>query len=188
MFNMTIHALTPSLTESTTAEASCKTIRFILDHETQHSACLLNIFATLLLEAEYHQDDRRIFLQEIVRISDVIFLQHESYLSQRPTNGDLQNFTGSKKRSRAETEQCPSHTLAHAHIHTHRCISTFAEPLNWLFLPLLPEREPDPGLEPELGLEPVLPLLLYSHSSCKGWKIYSSLFQTEAESKLLEYL
>ncbi|TNN81776.1 hypothetical protein EYF80_007905 [Liparis tanakae] len=39
-------------------------------------------------------------------------------------------------------------------------------PVNWLFLPLLPERDPDPGLEPELGLEPVLPLLLCSHSSC----------------------
>ncbi len=48
---------------------------------------------------------------------------------------------------------------------THTC--TLAGPLNWLFLPLLPEREPDPGLEPELGLEPVLPLLLCSHSSCE---------------------
>lgn len=45
----------------------------------------------------------------------------------------------------------------------HHC--TLAGPLNWLFLPLLPEREPDPGLEPELGLEPVLPLELCSHSS-----------------------
>lgn len=49
---------------------------------------------------------------------------------------------------------------------THTCICTLAGPLNWLFLPLLPEREPDPGLEPELGREPVLPLLLCSHSSC----------------------
>lgn len=48
---------------------------------------------------------------------------------------------------------------------THHC--TLAGPLNWLFLPLLPEREPDPGLEPELGLEPVLPLELCSHSSCR---------------------
>lgn len=47
----------------------------------------------------------------------------------------------------------------------HHC--TLAGPLNWLFLPLLPEREPDPGLEPELGLEPVLPLELCSHSSCR---------------------
>lgn len=50
---------------------------------------------------------------------------------------------------------------------THSWICTVAEPLNWLFLPLLPDRDPDPGLEPELGLEPVLPLLLYSHSSCR---------------------
>ena len=48
-----------------------------------------------------------------------------------------------------------------------RCICTLAGPVNWLFLPLLPEREPDPGLDPELGLEPVLPLLLCSHSSCR---------------------
>lgn len=40
-----------------------------------------------------------------------------------------------------------------------------AGPLNWLLCPLLPERDPDPGLEPQLGLEPVLPLLLWSHSS-----------------------
>lgn len=52
---------------------------------------------------------------------------------------------------------------------THSWICTVAEPLNWLFLPLLPDRDPDPGLEPELGLEPVLPLLLYSHSSCRWW-------------------
>lgn len=47
---------------------------------------------------------------------------------------------------------------------------TLAGPRNWLFLPLLPEREPDPGLEPELGLEPVLPLELCSHSSCREHK------------------
>lgn len=47
---------------------------------------------------------------------------------------------------------------------------TLAGPRNWLFLPLLPEREPDPGLEPELGLEPVLPLELCSHSSCRERK------------------
>lgn len=45
---------------------------------------------------------------------------------------------------------------------------TLAGPLNWLFLPLLPDLEPEPGLEPELGLDPVLPLLLWSHSSCVG--------------------
>lgn len=50
---------------------------------------------------------------------------------------------------------------------THRCICTLAGPWNWLFRPLLPEREPEPGLDPELGLEPVLPLLLCSHSSCR---------------------
>lgn len=47
---------------------------------------------------------------------------------------------------------------------------TLAGPRNWLFLPLLPEREPDPGLEPELGLEPVLPFELCSHSSCTADK------------------
>lgn len=46
------------------------------------------------------------------------------------------------------------------------CFCTLAEPLYWLLCPLLPDREPDPGLDPELGLEPVLPLLLCSHSSC----------------------
>ena len=40
--------------------------------------------------------------------------------------------------------------------------------MNWLLRPLLPERDPDPGLEPQLGLEPVLPLLLWSHSSWQG--------------------
>lgn len=46
-------------------------------------------------------------------------------------------------------------------------MDTLAGPRNWLFLPRLPEREPDPGLDPELGLEPVLPLELCSHSSCR---------------------